>query len=80
MAGDVLVVQLATALQGQVFATEIVDDIASLADPANPFAAYSVGQSVKAKVRAPASCRWPRTRGAERGHASWSERMAWDLR
>jgi hypothetical protein len=46
-----MMLQLTAAVQGQVFAADVVDDPAQLPDPSRPFSAYTVGQTVSAKVR-----------------------------
>jgi len=47
---DHIVVQLTAAIQGQIFAADTIDDPKQLADPTRPFAAYTVGQKITAKV------------------------------
>jgi len=43
-------VQLTAAIQGQIFAADVIDDPKQLADPTRPFASYTVGQKITAKV------------------------------
>ena len=45
-----MIVRVLTAIQGQIFAADVVDDPRELADTTAPFAAFSEGQVIQAKV------------------------------